>query len=199
MVDKYFETYEQPTYSQEGDPGVGGLARNTFELRELLRSSFGRVEGEVSPGAGSANRVAIFNGSGVLSSDSDLTFDGTDLSVGGTIVQPAWADVTVFYNSWGNYGGDFQVARYFRDKCGIVHIEGLLKNDYAAGRWGISMTTFQLPSGYLPDKRLVFLNFCQTSPYVGRVDVDVGGQVYAVSGAGQWLSVSGISFRATGY
>jgi hypothetical protein len=94
----------------------------------------------------------------------------------------------VFQNSWVNYDtAAYQVARYWRDPVGIVHIEGLVKDGT------IATTIFALPAGYRPAKALIFA--VDTNSGHGRLDVTAAGLVIATSGGNTYYSLAGISFK----
>ena len=103
---------------------------------------------------------------------------------------------------WGNYGGGYQTARYYRDAAGTVHVQGLVKS---TGTVAARPTLFILPSGYRPGNRLLFSVDCQSesSPSTtahGRVDINSDGRIRYESlddcDVASYLSLTGIDFRA---
>jgi|GEM_PF-1856248 len=113
-----------------------------------------------------------------------------DLTVAGSIVQDAWI-VPGMTNGWITYDATFNPPAYFRDKNGIVHLRGMIKNGT------INTAAFNLPAGYRPAYRELFVSL--TSTGIGRCDVDAAGNVIAYQGGTAWFSLDGMSFRANGY
>ena len=96
-----------------------------------------------------------------------------------------------FLNSWVNFAGGYELAGFYRDTSGRVHLCGLVKS-------GTSATTiFTLPGGYRP-KNTETYGVLTGSPgdTFGRVEVDANGNVKHVSGGTSYVQLSGISFRA---
>lgn len=94
-------------------------------------------------------------------------------------------------NGWANYGG-YDVASYWKDKCGIVHLSGLIKGGTTTAETPI----FNLPDGYRPKASEKF--FAVSLNAICVIDVYESGNVSIKTGANAgWLSLSGISFRAT--
>ena len=99
-----------------------------------------------------------------------------------------------FLNGWTNFGGIFENVEIFKNKDGLVTINGLAKGDF-------SKIIFKLPEGWKPKNQLIF-SVCanETSK---RLDIDSNGELFlnnkgipgTESGSG-WLSLSGISFYA---
>ena len=87
-----------------------------------------------------------------------------------------------FENSWVNFGGAEQVARFIRDAAGVVHIEGLVKD----GTIGAN-AVFTLPVGYRPN---VGLNIVIASNEAyGRLRINTNGEAHAVAGNNTWFSL----------
>lgn len=98
-----------------------------------------------------------------------------------------------FQNGWVNYGGSWAVASFWKDSHGVVHLEGLV----TAGTLGAAV--FALPVGYRPAKNHVFLTAASTASSVRttcRFDVHDNGNVVPTDGGNQWVSMSGVMFRA---
>lgn len=91
---------------------------------------------------------------------------------------------------WINYGGGFGGARYYKDACGIVHIEGLIQAPGGSSTSGV--TLFTLLAGYRPPDTLMFVTY--NGGGAGRIDVDSAGNVVMQSGNTAFTSLSGISF-----
>lgn len=87
-----------------------------------------------------------------------------------------------FANSWVNFGGAFQVARYRKDALGYVHVQGTIKS----GTLNVAM--FTLPAGYRPAATLQFA--CVSNNAHGTVQVLSTGVVQMPTSGGSNASVS---------
>lgn len=117
-------------------------------------------------------------------------WDGTAWVTVGSEPSHTWVAPT-FQNSWTNYGGQWQTARYTRTADGIVHVQGLV----SSGTMGA--TIFTLPAGYRPSTTSWLIFPVQTNPNtIGRVNVTNGGEIICEAGSNSWVSLSGISFPA---
>ncbi|MBM4253016.1 MAG: hypothetical protein FJ146_13670 [Deltaproteobacteria bacterium] len=67
-----------------------------------------------------------------------------NINVSGSIAIEDWNTPT-FQNSWVNYGGTWEPAGYYKDKFGVVHLKGLIKNGT------LNQAAFTLPVGYRPN------------------------------------------------
>lgn len=103
--------------------------------------------------------------------------------------EEAWTAPTLI-NSWSNHSVSYASAGYYKDNVDVVHLRGLVKGG------SVSSNIFVLPTGYRPSAREVFLVFCGVMMMTGRIDVDSSGIVQFVSGSNDYVSLSGISFRA---
>ncbi len=130
-----------------------------------------------------------WGGNGNLTVQGNLTVGGT-LDVPGGIVQEGWTSPSGNYqNGWMPYGDGYNSFGYFKDRCGIVHLRGLVKNG------SIGQSIFTLPNGYWPENREI--HCVRTHPQdSARVDILPNGQILPVSGSPPWISLDGISFRA---
>jgi hypothetical protein len=102
-------------------------------------------------------------------------------------------------NGWVNYGGNYLPASYWKDKNGVVHLSGLIKN----GTTAAGTTLFVLPAGYRPAGVEIHIN--HSPNYVSgqrqfdfvRIDVYHDGNVVLQTVASaSWISLAGISFKA---
>ena len=99
-----------------------------------------------------------------------------------------------FLNGWANFEKGFENIEIFKNRDGLVTLNGLIKGDY-------SKIIFKLPEGWKPKKQLIF-SVCSDS-ITRRLDINSNGELFlntngnpgTVSGSG-WLSLSGISFYA---
>lgn len=92
-----------------------------------------------------------------------------------------------FQNSWVNFDGGYQVAGFYKDPFGVVHLRGLVKNGT------VGQPIFTLPEGYRPAARLLFA--AASNDAFGRVDILANGHVNAEIGNNAYVSLNGISFR----
>jgi len=111
------------------------------------------------------------------------------LTIGGSIGTEDRINASL-KNSWLNFAG-FVPTCYWKDKYGVVHIEGLVQS----GTTTNGTVVFTLPAGYRPPANLVFAT--HTSPQnVCRVDVSISGDVIIYNANPTWLSFAGITFKA---
>lgn len=101
--------------------------------------------------------------------------------------------------SYTNFGAPYEVARYWRDSDGFVHLEGLVARASFSG--GTSM--FTLPVGYRPIGDRYF-SVIVANNTTGRIRVAGDGNIYhdnarAGAVAPTFISLSGIIFQATEY
>jgi hypothetical protein len=98
---------------------------------------------------------------------------------------------------WRNYGNGYQAVGYWKDKAGVVHLEGLAQ--LTGGVGGSQPGVFVLPVGYRPTAIREFsirVSDTPTGPdLVKRVDVRPDGVVMPVMGGGGVAPLEGISFR----
>ncbi|MBL7723604.1 MAG: hypothetical protein JNK27_05620 [Chitinophagaceae bacterium] len=99
----------------------------------------------------------------------------------------------VLQNSWINYGLGFADAKYYKDKEGVVHLKGLIKN----GTITSNTILFTLPAGYRPSTSGQLIFSVDNATGIGRVDVKANGDVVVVTATtNAFLNLTGISFRA---
>ena len=102
--------------------------------------------------------------------------------------QGAWITPTLL-NGWSSFSSPWDSAKYFQDEFGIVHLRGIVFGG------AYPSVIFTLPVGLRPQANII-ISATQNDSY-GAITVDSYGDVYArVGGAGTWLSLSGISFKA---
>lgn len=95
-------------------------------------------------------------------------------------------------NGWTNFGSGYESATYWKDSCGVVRLAGVIKD----GATTAETIIFALPTGYRPRATEKFF-VSSNAPCV--IDVYANGNVTIKTGASaNWLSLSGISFRAGG-
>lgn len=94
-----------------------------------------------------------------------------------------------FTNSWENYGGAFQAAKYWFDKSGNVHLEGSIKSGT------IPSTAFQLSPAFRPTLRQDFA--VDSNAAYGMVIVDYNGTVVPYVGNNTIVNLDGIVYSIT--
>lgn len=124
-------------------------------------------------------------------SEKDCMEIALDVELTGTLIQQTRQTATL-QNSWVNYGAGYESASYWKDSCGVVHLAGLIKSGATAAETVI----FYLPAGYRPRSSEKFFSVSLNAICV--IDVYSSGAVAIKTGANSgWLSLSGISFRAS--
>ncbi len=123
-------------------------------------------------------------------SESDNMEIALDLDLSGEFIQEDRQTPTLL-NNWVNYGSAYESANYFKDKCGVVHLAGMIKS----GTTTAETVIFTLPEGYRPRASEKF--FCVSLNAICVIDVYTTGNVAIKTGANSgWISLSGISFLA---
>ena len=95
-------------------------------------------------------------------------------------------------NSWVNFGGGYAEAGYCKDRDGVVHLKGFIKD----GDTGLK--AFTLPVGYRPaDRRLFFRVSSAGVLKVATIDIVAGnGSVIPnIPVINSWINLDGITFR----
>ena len=98
-------------------------------------------------------------------------------------------------NGWTNFGDKWEEAIIYKNKDGLVTMEGLIIGDY-------TKIMFRLPEGFRPNKQLIF-TVISDGEITRRLDINSNGELFlnkagglgSITGNG-WLSLSGISFYA---
>lgn len=124
----------------------------------------------------------------VWGNNSTSTSDVESVREVGTVGNPS------FQNSFTNFGGGWETVGFWKDPFSMVHLHGLVTN--ASDKSGFNI--FTLPTGYRPADNLLFpqVRGNPENHIFTRVDVlDDGSVQPALMSAGNWISLSGISFR----
>ena len=101
--------------------------------------------------------------------------------------------------TWRNLGAGWQPGGFWKDRAGVVHLEGLVELFGSSG--GGQPPAFILPEGYRPaaTRRFTVSGAVGTLPTDAQVlrfvDVRPNGQVDPELGGGGFVSLNGISFR----
>ena len=124
-------------------------------------------------------------------SEKDAMEIALDVDLTGDFLQEERQTATL-QNNWINYGAGYESATFWKDKCGVVHLAGLIKG----GTTTAETVIFTLPEGYRPRTSEKF--FAVSMNAICVIDVYVTGDVAIKTGANSgWLSLSGISFRVS--
>jgi phage minor structural protein len=124
-----------------------------------------------------------------ISNSTGTVFFDSNIDISGTIINEARINASLM-NGWLNYMGGYHYASYWKDKNGVVHITGVIKNG------SVGYAAFTLPAGYRPTGREIFRCIC-AGDQTARIDVDTNGNVIIMSCPNTgWLSLAGISFKA---
>jgi hypothetical protein len=180
--------------------GLVQLVTNILELYSNKVSGVVRVS--VIDAGGNKETAADFTGGGAarLYYDNVVKFSTTsaggtltgDLTVTGSVtpVAPVWIDVTVFTNSWVNYGGDTNNAGYYKDTEGWVYLRGTIKTGT------VDLAAFALPLGYRSVRAHQFIVSSGSATGVGVVEVANTGVVMPKTFSNNsWVSLDNIRFH----
>jgi hypothetical protein len=106
-----------------------------------------------------------------------------------------WNTPAVVNSGWVNYNNGFATLQYGKTSDNMVMLKGLVAGGTASP--SADTVLFTLPSGYRPDRRLLFSGVANQAH--ARIDVDKDGDVIFHSGAhSNWTSLDAISFYADG-
>jgi len=110
---------------------------------------------------------------------------------------PVWAGDTTwtavlggvgFQNSWVNVGGSNQLAGFFKDAGGFVHLRGAIKSGTLA------VAAFTLPAGYRPSASMFFPAVVTSGGTIGYCSITSAGVVAMNGGDSTFDTLDGISF-----
>lgn len=174
--------------------GITFSGDNAYELRLNLYDTFKSVFATLDIPTAFTLFDCRSTGKGIAFgkvSEADRMEIAMDVDLTGELFQEA-RQVPTLLNSWVNYGAAYESASYWKDKCGVVHLAGLIKSGATAAETVI----FALPEGYRPRTSEKF--FAVSVNAICVIDVYATGNVAIKTGANSgWLSLSGISFRAS--
>jgi hypothetical protein len=96
-----------------------------------------------------------------------------------------------FQNAWVNFGSTYEPVSFYKDKEGIVHLQGLMKNGSTVAYSAI----FVLPLGWRPAATQIFT--VNANHAFGEIEIRADGQVQVGNAITNTLvSFSGVSFKA---
>lgn len=168
----------------DSEDGLGGIfqSKNNVGLTASSQNSYSFNafnNNEFTPTVLITNKKYNLNNNSIA-----LEMQG-NLQINGRVILESYQYPTLV-NSWINEGEEWNLGKFYKDKQGIVHLEGVLS-------YGTSNLIFNLPIGYRPSKRCIFT--ISTASGIGRVDIFPNGNVELMSGQHLLLSLDGISFR----
>ena len=173
--------------------GIDFSGDNAYELRLNLYDTFKSAFATVDIPTAFTLFDCRSTGKGIAFgkvSEADRMEIAMDVELTGNLLQEDRQTPTLL-NSWVNYGTAYESACYWKDKCGMVHLAGLIKS----GTTTAETVIFTLPTGYRPRTSEKF--FVVSVNAICVIDVYATGNVAIKTGANSgWLSLSGISFRA---
>ena len=173
--------------------GIDFSGDNAYELRLNLYDTFKSAFATIDIPTAFTLFDCRSTGKGIAFgkvSEVDRMEIAMDVELTGKLLQEDRQTPTLL-NSWVNYGTAYESACYWKDKCGMVHLAGLIKSGITTAETVI----FTLPTGYRPRTSEKF--FVVSVNAICVIDVYATGNVAIKTGANSgWLSLSGISFRA---
>jgi hypothetical protein len=173
--DVMFETFVKPDplviYGNTGDiKGAGFIEGNGSKLTNISTDALATTVTKQGNTFNGANQLLKLNSSGFITQES--------------------LQAPVLQNGWENHGGGFENAGFWKDKEGLVHLQGLIRSGTIAN----STVLFTLPTGYRPQVRLIFTILNNNA--VGRIDLlPTGEMIIANVSSNLWLNLTGIYFR----
>lgn len=137
--------------------------------------------------------------------------DSSGFHNGAPPLASSWQTVSQFQNSWANGNAGectpsypsspcFEVASYFKDPAGVIHLKGYVVNTNPSG-YGYRTAIFTLPDGYRPERTEAVVVAAGTTSGLGQVNIDPDGVVSVkVYESLNYLYVvlDGVTFRASG-
>lgn len=99
--------------------------------------------------------------------------------------------LATFQNNWQDYGGSRRPVGFYKDKEGLVHIEGVA----SSGDVVVPTVMFNLPAGYRPSTREYF--GIATDTGFGQIFIESNGDVYYQGGGNIYFSFGNVTFRTT--
>ena len=107
----------------------------------------------------------------------------------------AWRPLP-FATSWGNYGGENEIAVFRKDQLGRVNLRGTVT--FAAGTPSAFSPIANLPDGYRPPRRLIFVvGAGEGATGQGLIAIKPDGVIHWVQGSTaekDYTSLDGVNF-----
>jgi hypothetical protein len=119
---------------------------------------------------------------------------GTSATTTVAVTIPSWYSCDLL-NGWQNYQSGYADASYAKTSADVVVLKGLVRFGTATANTPIC----QLPVGYRPGYRLVFITSSLNGSVsgTGRIDIAANGEVRFVTGNNGWISLDGLRFVAS--
>jgi hypothetical protein len=95
-----------------------------------------------------------------------------------------------YQNSWVDYGSGYNPGSYCKDKFGLVHLRGLIKNG-TVGAYAVAT----LPTGFRPPYHQYFAQ--NSNGAMCSIAVLSTGAIQVAAGNNVWVSLDGLTFQAT--
>lgn len=163
--------------------GAGTTAAN----RKIKFWAEGGTEFTGNVGIGTSNPSTSLHVTGSIRTNGQLIADDS-IKIKAIVEEPVQSPV--LQNGWVNHGSDFANSGYWKDKEGIVHIQGLIRSGITTN----GTVLFVLPAGYRPPQRLIFT--VNSNNIFCRVDILFTGEVIIAGTAfNNFLNLTGIYFR----
>jgi len=141
-------------------------------------------------GEGDGTNTSISLEGTSLTQQIDITSSGAgELGINPDFIVTETINAPTLLNSWVNYGGSRKEAGYWKDKEGMVHLEGVIKS----GTTTSPTILFNLPAGYRTSARERFATIADSA--FASLFIDSDGNVYYESGGNGEFSISNISFK----
>jgi len=123
---------------------------------------------------------------------NNLIDAGTSASdVLGTKQNVQYTPVTVFSNSWVNFGSPYSNAGYLKDENGFVHLRGVVSGGT------VNLKAFSLPTRHCPEATILVPVISNGVLAVCKIDTsgDGGGVTLLTGGSNVSFHLDGISFK----
>jgi Tfp pilus assembly protein PilE len=137
--------------------------------------------------------VQIDNRTGVQGPGIQAAYGGTTYYSLMSMFYPStsggWTNLSL-QNGWVHYGAPFSTPRYKKSADGIVTLTGLI----SSGSTTSDAIIATLPAGYRPTSGRTLYGIASSTVAMGRIDIDINGNIRYLVGGNGWLSLDGIHF-----
>lgn len=173
-------------FQADGVTATGSTGAIVANLGSTTGWTFGAVSG-TAPANTRYCSVEVRTNGAAYSGTQDVAIDGVSF-MERRITQDDVTYVSIFTNSWVNFGGSYGNAGYWKDSVGVVHLTGMIKSGT------IGAAAFTLPTGYRPATDAAFS--ASSNSLFALVNVLSTGVVRPDVGSNVSFSLEGITFRA---
>lgn len=192
------------TWVDPSTASVGGATEDAAGVAELATNAevqTGTDAVRIVTPAGLSSRTATQSRTGVIATSTGTENQtGTNTAkavtpagMAGEITRRNTLEAVIaptLVNSWVNVGGAEEVAGFYKDPFGMVHLQGTVRSGT------LGATVFTLPAGYRPAALERFAGDSSGSTSGQTWAVSSAGAVICTSGANTRVSLSGMMFRA---